>query len=100
MKLVLDHHNNVGAAPYGVIDIAGVKFYFSYDTIVGVCCTRNGGYGVWHKANAWGPTTAKHMNDMFTRRDSHTLCDEEFDALCATVLTERILALVAARLAD
>ena len=56
MKIGFYNENTAKNAPY--VEVNGVTFYFSYETVVAVS------YGLGLKVikNYWGPTTGKHLN--------------------------------------
>tara|TARA_R110002110_G_scaffold12237_3_gene58392 strand:- start:2358 stop:2651 length:294 start_codon:yes stop_codon:yes gene_type:complete len=56
MKIGFYNENTAKNAPY--VEVNGVTFYLSYETVVAVS------YGLGLKVikNQWGPTTGKHLN--------------------------------------
>lgn len=87
----LSHENNRGEAAHGRIIAPGCTLYFSYDTIVGANCKRDGVYGTWYVHNNWGPTTGKHMNRMFNREPGHEVSADELGQIIKAAMYEAVL---------
>jgi len=79
MKIGFYNENTAKNAPY--VEVNGVTFYLSYETVVAVS------YGLGLKVikNQWGPTTGKHLNwistDHSIRLDPADFVKEEEKAM-------------------